>query len=164
MCKTAIRKKLGNLDDLQPDLANTVANMFYKSFELSVQWAKKKASKQRYTDSSHMAEILNSEGGFADFLKNIVSYYETTKDDRSIIDKMLKQSKNVDNITEMIYELRELNRNASHQNYRNKVQDILDVMKYGIEDAENKSLIMREIERDLKEREVDEIPDLYRHI
>ena len=92
MCKEAIRQKLRKLDDLEPDLANTVANIFYKSFELSVQWAKKKASKQRYSDSSHMAEILNSEGGFADFLKNIVSYYETTKDDRSIIDKMLKQN------------------------------------------------------------------------
>ncbi len=44
------------------------------------------------------------------------------------------------------------------------MQDILDLMKYGIEDAGKKTLIMREIERDLKEKEVDEVPDLYRYI
>ena len=164
MCKTAIRQKFGNLDDLPPDLANTVANIFYKSFELSPKWVGKKSIKQRYSNASLVGEELNSEGGFADFLKNIISYYETAKDDRSIIDKMVKQSRNVNNITEMIYELRKLNRNDGLPNYRNKVQDILDLMKYGIEDAGKKTLIMREIERDLKEKEVDEVPDLYRYI
>ena len=145
-------------------MVNTVANTFYKSFDLSVKWVEKKSIAPNYTSTSPIGEVLHAEGDFASTLKNIVSHFETARDDRSMIDKMVKQSKNVDNIIDMINELRQLNKNDQPLIYKNKVQLIVDMMKYGIEDAGKKTRIMREIERDLKEKEVDEVPDLYRYI
>ena len=63
-----------------------------------------------------------------------------------------------------IDDLRKKYKSNKSEGYIKKTDHILDVMKYDIKDSSKKTSIMRAIERDMKEKDLAEIPDLYKYI
>lgn len=163
MCKTAIRQRLGNLDDLPGELANTVANKFYKHFQLAVSWTESKLEKQDKAFLPKIKNKLDKKTYSLDSTRKILSYYERIKTDQAAINKMTNALRNIDKLIKMISDLRMIDKANEPIIYQDKVNYTLDVMKYNIKDSKNLDSIMRAIERNLKRRDVDEFPDLYKY-
>lgn len=126
-----IKGQLGNLDDLPPELQNTVSNIYYRA---------------------NPSTIIQHATGNAlrDFEKNSL--------------EMINRTSDLKFVGEMIASLREVKQEASSNDldfvYGHLVTLILDVYKYRIENANDKSPIRRSIERKFKKPE-SEIPNLY---
>jgi hypothetical protein len=157
MCRIAVRQRFGDLEDLPKEIANTVANVFYRFFELSMKWAARKSQEPFSAD-----EPQEGRASEKNTIKDITSYYEKVRQDRQLIDELTRYQRSFDQITRMVHELRDINRQENLDAYKDKCYQILDSMKYKIEDIENKNPIMRAIERALKIKEVDETPGLYK--
>lgn len=63
MCKTTIAQKLVSIDDLSDELANTLVNILYRSFELSFKWPESMAKivNQNPQQKAHDSLDLKSE-------------------------------------------------------------------------------------------------------
>ncbi len=162
MCRTAVNKKLGSLDDLPHELANTVVNIFYRYFEVCVGWAGTKlggppGGSYHGGDRAGLGEKAFIFGGS----ETIGSLYSRAKRDHEAIEKMRYHLRQSEHIVKMVRALRGIDREREPRAYEAKTKYILDMMKYKIKDANKKSDIIRDIERDLNRKEVDEIPDLY---
>ena len=164
MCKTAIKQRLRSLDDLPDELANTVANIFYRSFELSMKWTENISQKAYHHIRADMGMSSDTKIDAPDSSANIKAYYDKTRANHKDIDDMNRALHAAANIVTMITGLRSIDKTKKPNTYRAKVDFILDVMKYGIKDPESENSIAKAIERDLREKDIKEIPHLYRYI
>ena len=148
LCKKGIRERLGSLDDLPHELANTVANIYYKFYDISADWEQQRVNP---TLPSGVKEQLGKDPN-----KNIV------KASKKYIEESIIIKHHFNGINQWIDTLRKLKRTHpnNYQDYEFLVEVILDQMKYRINNLENKNIIRRRIERKLKKRKVNEIPDL----
>ena len=126
-----LKGELGDLDDLPPELQNTVSNIYYRS-----------------NPSTLMFE--SSGDALDDFKTNSMDMINRTSDLKSIGD--------------MIKSLRQVREEAKSNDldfvYDHMRTLMLDIYKYRIENAHEKTPIRRSIERKFKKPEK-EIPNLY---
>jgi hypothetical protein len=59
MCEKTIRMELGSLDDLPQELANTVENVYYRFFNLSMDVMKDAAGNPGQIDLNYNPEVAN---------------------------------------------------------------------------------------------------------
>ena len=139
MCKTTIAQKLGNIDDLPDELANTLANVFYRSFEFSFKWTESMAMKANQNlQQKKVGADLHASADDISSLANITSYYDKTIENQKLVDGMHKALRSVDIIINLISELRKIDKAVYPDLYNTKVNHILDVMKYRIKDEKTK--------------------------
>lgn len=129
-----IKGELGDLDDLPYELQNTVSNIYYRS-----------------NPSTLMSE--SSGDALTDFKMHSMNMINRLSDTKYIGD--------------MIKSLREVREQAESKDfgavYDYLVTLYLDIYKYRIENAQDKTPIRRSIERKFKKPEK-EIPDLYQKL
>lgn len=134
--KKEIERDLGTLDDLPHDLANTIANYYYKSFEIASGVAESKVFQNK------------------DLRQGLTSYvYEA-----ETIINFIKI------IPELIKSLRKIDRHKLPRAYSYLVNYYLDLLKYNIPNASKKSHIRRQFERFFRGQRITEIPDLINYI
>ena len=126
-CRDAVRRNLGSLDDIPPELANTIANVYYRFYA--------------------RATALSTPSGS----ENLRSFIEDTA-------TVLSSHKYVKQIVDG---LRRIDKRAKPALYDYTVTFTLDVLKYQIDRAQDKSGIRRMIERQFRRHKVKEIPNLY---
>lgn len=164
ICKSAITKNLGNLDDLPEEVANTVANIYYKCYELSMRWTSSKGSSGEGQTVVDDLEAPNGEKEAGKSLKAAMTSFDMMKNEKEIVSKIRDSFRSMDNINKMISALRAFNKDEESLEYKKLVENILDIMKYNIKDAYKKTPVIKEIERGLKGEDIDEIPFLYKRI
>lgn len=139
MLKRIIKNNFGTLSDLPKELSNTILNIYYRSIVRNLQSEGKKGI-------WFPPEILNSD----DFAKSYKDY---------IIMQGL-DIEAMESLPGLIKALRELRSDSTQDKsvYKYNIELAIDIYKYNIEDTENKSQLMRSIER--KFAKVSEIPNL----
>ena len=142
MCEKAIRNDLGDLDDLPYELANTLANVYYKYFDHAVDVMKRAANNPGWIPKEMKRET--------DMLEGLTSFVENT----AIFESDFEAVPN------FIEGLREIDKHEQPNLYQYTVDFILDCLKYDIKDAHKKTGLRRMIERKIKKRKVQEIPNL----
>jgi len=139
MCEKAIRDELGTLEDLPYELANTVANVYYRFFTLGLD-----AIKRRPHSLPASVKRKNSLAkGMATFMQDST---------RSITD--------VESVADFIKGLREIDKRQQPNLYQYSVDFILDFLKYDIKNVHEKTGLRRMVERKIKKNKVNEIPNL----
>lgn len=133
LCEAAIRKDLGRIDDLPPEVANTIANVYYRHWHAVLNFA---ARRGRYAEAD------------GDVLQRLASVAGAIAEDKA--DLMA--------IPKMVACLRELDPAHQPNLYRMAVNYFLDVFKYRIPNAHRKIGLWLMIER--RFRKVDEIAGL----
>ena len=131
LAATLLKGELGDLDDLPPELQNTISNIYYKANPSTL--------------------VLETSGDVIDdFKTNSMDMINRTSDLKSIGDmiKSLRQTRE------------EAKSNDLDAVYDYLVTLMLDIYKYRIENAHKKTPIRRSIERKFKKPEK-EIPNLY---
>ncbi len=142
ICGKAIRKDLGNIDDLPYELANTVANVYYRYFNQAIDVIKAGSNKPNWVPQEMEQE--------ADVFEGLSSF----------LDKSAKIKSDVKRVSEHINNLRDIDKQNQPNLYQYIVAFILDGLKYDIKNAHKKSGLRRMIERKLKKGNVQEIPNL----
>lgn len=148
LCEKGIRERLGSLDDLPYELANTVANIYYKFYDISIDWEQQRVNP---TLPAGVREQFEKDPN-ADIFKASKKYIE-----ESFLIK--HYFKGINGWIDNLRKLKKMQPN-NYQDYQFIVEVVLDQMKYRINNLENKSLIRRRIERKIKKRKVDEISNL----
>ncbi|MBN2269771.1 MAG: hypothetical protein JXN61_04100 [Sedimentisphaerales bacterium] len=142
MCAEVIRKNLGTLNDLPRELANTVANVYYRSFKLGGDVvARSKAN------PNCLPAGAAGGGSMREVLLNLMRDVSSC-----IVDS--------DSVRGFVYGLRRIDKNQQPHLYAYTVEFILDCLKYDIPDAGEKSALRRRFERHFHKGKVKEIPDL----
>jgi len=142
MCQVAIRKDIGSLDDIPYQLANTVANIYYRYFNLTSDVIKR-ASDNPFWIPKQMERD-------SDILKGMISF----KEDVARFTSDLKA------VPDFIHALRKIDKRRESDLYQYTVDFLLDCLKYDIKDAHTKSDLLRMKERELSKAEEKEIPNL----
>jgi hypothetical protein len=120
MCEKAIQKDIGNLDDLPHELANTVANVYYKYFDQAFDVMKRASNNPGWIPKEMKRETDLFEG-LSSFLENSARF----KSDFEAAPKFIE-------------ELREINKHEQPNLYQFTVEFILDCLKYDIKNAHKK--------------------------
>lgn len=136
LCEVCIRAEMGRLDDLPPQVANTIANVYYRFFLMTA------ATVQRQPLPLPIRE------GTDDPIHALIAAGRAVAERKAAMKA----------IPEMVACLRELDPAQQPNAYRAAVDYFLDVFKYRIPDAHRKTGLRRMIER--RFRKVDEIPGL----
>ena len=140
-CEEAIKDRLGTLSDLPYELANTVANIYYKYFEL---YGDGFPDYNSFTSLKDIPENVHP----VDFMAQRATSYSTA-------------GPQLNATNETIDKLRESDlKGTNPEMYQNAVGVIVDFIKYGIEDADQKSPMRRKLERKFRKKRVREIPNL----
>jgi hypothetical protein len=140
-CEEAIKNRLGTLRDLPYELANVVANIYYRYFEL---YGDGLPDYKTFTSLKDIPEKVHP----ADFMLQKATSYRTV-------------GPQLNAINETIDKLRESDlKGMNPEMYNHAVEVIVDFIKYGIENADQKSLMRRNLERKFKKKRVNEIPNL----
>ncbi len=139
MCEEAIRDQLGTLEDLPYELANTVANVYYRFFALGLEAIKR--------GPHSLPTSVRRETSLA---KGAATYIEDTT--RSITD--------VESVPATIKGLREIDKHQQPNLYQYSVDFALDCLKYDIKNVHLKPGLWRMVERKIKKNKVKEIPNL----
>jgi len=142
MCEKAIRKDLGSVDDLSYELANTVANVYYRYFDHSVDVMKRASNNPGWIPKEMKRET--------DMLEGLTSFVENTA----------RFESDFDAVPNFIEGLREIDKREQPNLYQYTVDLILDCLMYDIKDAHKKTGLRRMIERKIKKRKLQEIPNL----
>jgi len=140
ICSATINQNLGRLDDLPYELANTVANIYYKFFLFLM-----KLSEDAEGNPGWIPRQMKQSSDWVSGFENFIDEYAIVKSD-------------IESIKESIVALREIDRDAEPNLYSYTVEFLLDCYKYNIPQAYEKSPIRRKIERKFKKP--DEIPNL----
>jgi hypothetical protein len=142
MCQMAIKKDLGNLDDLPHELGNTIANVYYRYFEHSLDVIKRGNNNPGWIpkEVKQDSDLLRGMGQFAENIARFKS--------------------DVQSAPKFIEGLREIDKHKQPNLYQMTVDIILDVLKYDLNDVFNKTGIRRMIERKFKKSAYKEIPNL----
>ena len=142
VCEEAIQKDLGSLDDIPHELANTVANVYYKYFDQTLDMMKRAINNPGWIPKEVKRET-NMLKGLTSFLKNSARF----KSDFEAAPKFIEG-------------LRKINKHEQPDLYQHTVEFILDYLKYNIKDAHKKTGLRRMIERKFRKGKVQEIPNL----
>lgn len=142
MCENTIGKDLGSLDDIPRELANTVANVYYRFFNLAVD------EKKRATNNpNRLPKQVKREPDISNGLK---SFFEDTA----------RFTSDVKTVAGFIRGLRGIDKLAKPNLYQFTVDFILDCLKYDIKDAHKKTGLRRMMERKFSKAKKREIPNL----
>ena len=139
-CRKAISDDLGTLKDLPYELANTVANIYYRWFNFASYVIQN--SKPGWIPTN-----INGETGLVD---NLMSFSE----------KLARYQSEYENIPGLIHDLRNIKRDQQPNLYAYAVEFILDDLKYKIKNAHKKTGLRRLIERKFMQNRIEEIPNL----
>jgi hypothetical protein len=142
MCVDVIRKNLGTLDDLPRELANTVANVYYRFLNLGADMAAR-----RKQNPGWLPPHSGNEGGLKE---SLVTFMHTAS-------SCITDSESVKGFIEG---LRGIDKNSQPRLYDDTVEFILDCLKYNIPNICEKSLLRRRFERHFYKHRVTEIPGL----
>jgi hypothetical protein len=133
-CRKSIKSEIGTLSDLPPELANTIANYYYKFYLFSLDMQK-----------NPIPSMVSKEKDIFKGLKKFSLEAET----RLAMMEILPSN---------INELRSIDKNRNPGKYYSFLFLLLDVYKYEIKNTSKKSGLRRMIERHFKK--VNEIPNL----
>lgn len=136
LAEQAIKRNMGRLDDIPRELANTVANIYYRFFsmasEMGPEWI-----------PSQMTRATDMRQGLVEFIEESASLIADVKA-----------------IPKAILDLRKIDKYRQPNLYSFSVEYLLDEFKYNIKNAAYKPGIWRKIERLFKKSKVKEIPNL----
>jgi hypothetical protein len=141
LCTIAISEDLGKLDDLPYELANTVANVYYKYFDSTFDIAKEKQEPGWIPKSVKREKDMSA--GLSSYIEDsarIMTDFDAAKD--------------------FVKNLRGIDKHKQPRLYKYWADFILDCLKYDIEGAQNKSAFRRMIERKFRKGKVREINNL----
>jgi hypothetical protein len=133
---------IGSLDDTPYELANTVANVYYRFFSLSIGVMKDAAGNPGWIPRQMKRET--------DMVAGLTSFVEDTARFTSDIKATPK----------LIEGLREIDKQRQPNLYQFTVDFILDCIKYDIKDAHKKTGLRRLVERRFSKAKNREIPNL----
>jgi hypothetical protein len=142
ICEKAIRKDLGRLDDIPYELANTVANVYYKYFNQAL---------------DEMKRAINNPGSIPKEMKRETNMHDGLI---SFLEKSAKFKADFEAVPKFIEGLREIDKYEQPNLYQAAANFILDCLKYNIKDANKKTELRRTIERKVRRGNVQEIPNL----
>ena len=142
MCENAIKKDLVSLDDLPYELANTVANVYYRYFNQAVDVAKQAANNPGWIPKQMKRET--------DMLSGLTSFLEDSA----------RFKNDLETAPKFIETLREIDKHKQPNLYQLSVDFILDCLKYDIKDASKKTGLRPMIERKFSKAKEREIPNL----
>jgi len=142
LCTDVIRKNLGTLDDLPRELANTVANVYYRCLKLSGDVAAQAKGNPGWRPPSS-----ENDSGLKDSLVTFMHALSSCMTDSQ-------------SVKGFIDALRGIDRNQQPHLYAYTVEFILDCLKYDIPNASEKSSLRRRFERLFRKGKVKEIPNL----
>jgi len=142
MCERAISNDLGSLDDLPYELANTVANVYYKYFNHTFEVMRQAANNPGWIPKEMKRET--------DLRVGLLSFLEDSA----------RVMSDVEAVPGFIELLRKIDKRRQPNLYQNRVELILDCLKYDIKDAHKKIGLRRMIERKIRKATVQEIPNL----
>jgi hypothetical protein len=137
----AIQGDLGSLDDIPYELANTIANVYYKYFLQQADMMK------RATNPGWIPEEMKRETNMKAAMDSFIEKWEKLQTD-------------FDAASEFIKSLRGIDKREKPNLYQYSVNFILDCLKYDIKNAQGKTGLRRTIERKLKKNTIQEIPSL----
>lgn len=137
LCADLMEEQIGDISDLPKELANTLANLYYKHYYYIIYYD---SDPDRVIVPDEVKETNDLLGGMDKYIKN-----------RTLVDKAVKSLPDVIDALRGIEE-----EDIKHYNFT--LELLLDIFKYNIDNALNKSSIRRKIER--KFCKVNEIPDL----
>jgi hypothetical protein len=137
-----IKCQLGTLEDLPYELANTIANIYYKYFVSLLETSETKTSGGFIPNSMKQAVGTSS---LENLLKEFITSHEQITSD-------------VEAPYEHVLNLRGIDKTQKPNLYQSIVDFILDCLKYNIKNASIKFSFARMFER--KKNKVDEIPNL----
>ncbi len=142
MCERAIRDDMGALDDLPYELANTVANVYYRYYNHTFDVMSRATNNPGWIPKEMQREVDMAAGltSFIDDSAKIMSDYEAAQKSVELI--------------------REIDKHREPDLYQSIVDFTLDCLKYDIKDAHKKIGLRRMIERKLIKARVQEIPNL----
>ena len=141
MCEQAICKELGSLNDLPRELANTVANIFYKYLGGPLETTQAVDTPNWIPKSSHRAQDIGTK---------LISLFTVQQDIRLDFDL----------VPDLIKGVRMCDKDKQPDVCKRMVDFSLFILKYHIKDALNKSYLRLRIERYLARNKVQEIPNL----
>ena len=140
MAEDYIKSQLGTISDLPKELANTIANVYYK-FALDFLEMSENSKREYFVPKS----MNRKTGDLGELLKDFMA-------------NQAKISSDVEAAPKFVKGLREIDKYKQPKLYKYSVEFILDCLKYNIEKPQNKSGARRTIERKFKT--VNEIPNL----
>ncbi|KJR42177.1 hypothetical protein MCHI_001919 [Candidatus Magnetoovum chiemensis] len=148
-----IKKTIGNIDDLSYELANTIANIYYRFFRLSMPYLNKENTLKADSVEALKEELLSRLGEIESCSD------EATNFPYSEIAKALAD---IEVTPRFINILRSIDKTAFPNQYKIVQEIVLDNLKYKIENAEERLLILRLLSRIRKHlnNEIEEIPNL----
>jgi|GEM_PF-1529883 len=135
-CKDLICEKFGDLDDIPHEVANTIANCYYHYYQYIVEY-----------DNSPGGWIPNEVKSESDLGKGLKNFVENTT--------MLKFA--YEEIPKFIAKIRKIKNNDERLMF---YELFLDIFKYNIDYAHKKIGLRLMIERKIKKKNVNEIPNL----
>ena len=138
----AMLSDLGETTDLPAELANTIANVYYRFFACAEHM-------MRGGNTNLLEPYLESPTGFSDAFRQ---FSQLNTDAIAAIES----------VKDLVRSAREAKEQGGKVAFSYCVTLILDVFKYGISNAHTKSPIRRAIERKFKKTK--EIPDLFHYI
>ena len=140
ICKNSIRKDLGTLDDLPYELANTIANVYYRAFYRTARIFKYRRHFPESVGSLRPRRMGEKRNFRDEVFRSFRSEFQAVAD--------------------FVREVRAIDETASPDLYWFAVKFILDCLKYDIQDVGKKTELRRVIERQLKKPAVREVPGL----
>jgi len=138
LCRKFIKKNITTLKDIPFELANTIANIYYKLCLLTKVNIGAAAWFPKFSD-------LNE-----DFVGNSVQFIKTYN----------KLKADLISIPDFVKCLREFDRNKEPELYNYSVEYVIDCLKYDIENINYKSYEQRVKERNSKKNKIREISNL----
>lgn len=132
----AIKQNLGSLDDLPDELANTIANIYYRAGQIVLE--------------------DRSSGSLIESMKKTPRLDELTRGYIRGVSTLEKLKV----VPGMVADLRSINKETHPNMYAMTWNLMLDVLKYDIENAMNKPEIWRRVERLFRRHTTKEIPRL----
>jgi hypothetical protein len=136
-CQEELIKRFGGLSDLPRELANTIANLYYKHFTL----------KKDHEESKILPKSLEKYENIFDGMPHWIEDHETVFALLPMMPEIVKFLRGIDKVKQPNY-------------YKMWVETFLDTLKYKITNAPKKSGIRRMIERRFRAKHVREIPNL----
>lgn len=140
MCENAIRKNMGSLYDLPYELANTVANVYYRYFQHAIELMRQSADNRGWIPKEREKDMWAGLSSFLDDTARLNSDFEA--------------------VPKFIEGLRRIDKHSQPKLYQFTVDFILDCLKYDIKRAHEKTGLRRMIERRFRRVKVREIPNL----
>jgi hypothetical protein len=143
LCEKLIHAQLGTMDDLPYELANTIANVYYRYCDVLLDSMQRAENNPVGWVPKEVKTCNDPISGLINFQKKVAQYTADVK----IAPDVIKT-------------LREIDKIKTPHLYDDMVDFILDNYKYNIKNVQKKIGLRRIIERKIKSSSVNEIPHL----